>query len=196
MPENNFSGPAPSFITNDNIRYVNLSRNKLTGPVPEYTNRLRLYYINLRNNQLTSFPGFASLPALEYIYLQNNSTMTGTIPDITESASNVRRVYLFNCAFDRYTAGSFAGLTRIDRIFIANNDLSESDLNNIITDLHTLYQNNGMSRVQIDLRGQSNAPNYNPRSEADGGSQVEDTIRTFINTLREAGNWTIIGVDG
>jgi Leucine-rich repeat (LRR) protein len=196
MPENNFSGPAPSFITNDNIRYVNLSRNKLTGPVPEYTNRLRLYYINLRNNQLTSFPGFASLPALEYIYLQNNSTMTGTIPDITESASNVRRVYLFNCAFDRYTAGSFAGLTRIDRIFIANNDLSESDLNNIITDLHTLYQNNGMSRVQIDLRGQSNAPNYNPRSEGDGGSQVEDTIRTFINTLREAGNWTIIGVDG
>lgn len=195
MPENNFSGPVPSFVTNNNIRYVNLSRNKLSGAVPEYSNRLRLYYINLRNNQLTSFPGFSSLPALQYLYLQNNSTLSGTIPNLTESSSNLRRIYLFNCAFDRYTQGSFAGLSRIDRIFMANNDLSESDLNNIITDLHTMYQNFNVTRVQLDLRGQSGAPNYNPRLAGDGGSEVEDTIRTYINTLR-AVNWVITGVDG
>jgi Leucine-rich repeat (LRR) protein len=195
MPENNFSGPVPAFITNDQIRYVNLSKNKLSGPVPEYTNRLRLYYINLRNNQLESFPGFSSLPSLEYLYLQNNSTLSGTIPNLTDSTSNLRRVYLFNCAFDRYTQGSFVGLSRIDRIFMANNDLGESDLNNIIEDLHTLYQNTGVSRVQVDLRAQSGAPNYNPRLAGDGGSEVEDRIRTFINTLRAA-NWIIIGVDG
>lgn len=195
MPENNFSGPVPSFVSNDRIRYVNLSNNKLSGPVPEYTNRLHLYYVNLRNNNLTSFPGFSSMPSLEFVYLQNNSTMTGPIPNLTESASNLKRVYLFNCAFDAYTKGSFSGLSRIDRIFIANNDLGESDLNNIITDLHTLYQDTNISRVQVDLRGQSGAPNYNPRLESEGGTQLEDTIRTYINTLRDA-NWRIIGVDG
>lgn len=195
MPDNNFSGPVPPFLTNNNIRYINLSRNKLTGAVPEYSNRLRLNYINLRNNQLSSFPGFSSLPNLEFLYLQNNSTMSGPIPDLSEPAARLRRVYLFNNSFSSYTSGSFAGLTRIDRIFIANNDLGESDLNNIITDLHSLFQDTNIRSVQVDVRGQSGAPNYNPRLEEDGGTQTEDTIRTFINTLRAAG-WTIIGVDG
>lgn len=195
MPRNNFSGPVPSFVSNNNIRYVNLAVNKLSGGVPEYANRLRLYYINLRNNNLTSFEGFNSLPALRYLYLHNNSSLSGSIPDLSSPSPNLRRVFLFNCSFDGYTRGSFAGLRRIDRINLANNNLGESDLNNIITDLHTVYQNVGMNRVRVNLRGQSGAPNYNPRSSENGGSSVEDRIRSFINTLRDAG-WIINGVDG
>lgn len=195
MPRNNFSGPVPSMVTNDRIRYINLSRNRLTGAIPEFSNRLRLYYINLRNNNLSSFPGFDSLPSLRFLYLHNNSNLTGPIPNLSEPSPNLRRIYLYNCNFTSYKAGSFAGLRRISRIILANNALGESDLNNIITDLHTMYQNTNRGRVRVNLRGQSRAPNYNPRSADNGGSSVEDQIRTYINTLRAAG-WTITGVDG
>jgi len=195
MPRNNFSGTVPSMVTNDRIRYINLSRNKLTSAIPEFSNRLRLYYLNLRNNNLTSFPGFSSLPALRFLYIHNNSNLSGPIPNLSEPSPNLRRFYAYNCDFTSYTSGSFAGLRRIDRIILANNALGESDLNNIITDLHTVYQNTNRNGVRVNLRGQSGAPNYNPRSAANGGSSVEDRIRTFINTLRAAG-WRITGVDG
>ena len=195
MPRNNFSGTVPSMVTNDRIRYINLSRNKLTGSIPEFSNRLRLYYLNLRNNDLETFPGFSSLPRLRYLYIHNNSSLSGPIPNLSEPSPNLRRIYAYNCNFSSYTSGSFAGLRRIDRIILANNALGESDLNNIITDLHTVYQNTNRNGVRVNLRGQSGAPNYNPRSSDDGGSSVEDRIRTFINTLRDAG-WRITGVDG
>jgi hypothetical protein len=195
LPNNNFSGPVPQFTTNDQISSIDLSGNRLSGGVPEYSNRLNLRLINLSNNELSNFVGFNSLPALQYLYLQNNSQLSGSIPNLTDSSSSLRRVYLYNCSFNGYTVGSFVGLTSIQRIDIANNDLTETDLNSIITDLHTLYERTRITRVYVNLRGQSGAPNYNPRSTLDGGNNIENTIRTYIENLR-SGGWSIIGVDG
>lgn len=195
LPNNNFSGPVPQFTSNDQIRTIDLSENRLSGGVPEYSSRLNLRLINLSNNELTNFEGFDSLPSLEFLYLQNNSTLSGSIPNLSGPAPALRRVFLQNCAFDGYTVGSFKSLSRINRIDLANNDLSETDLNAIITDLHTLYENTQITDVYINLRGQSGAPNYNPRSTEDGGNNIENTIRTYIENLR-SGGWSIIGVDG
>lgn len=194
MPENNFTGSVPSMISNSEIRYINLRNNRLSGTIPEFTNRLRLYYINLRNNELTSFPGFDSVPSLRYLYIQNNSSLTGIIPNLSSSSPNLRRIYMHNCSFNGYTSGSFSGLRRLDRINLLNNDLSESNLDQIITDLHTLYQNTGITRVRVNLLGQSGAPNYNPRFTEDEGSSKENEIRGYIETLKAA-NWIISGVD-
>jgi len=120
------------------------------------------------------------------VYLYNN-TISGSIPMLTGQAPNIRRLYIHNNQFNGYTKGSLAGLTRIQIIDISNNQLSESDLNNIIDDLFANYQAAPRSRVRVNLRGQSNAVGYNPSSE---GSPREQDVREKLDFLASRG-WTI-----
>lgn len=186
MPVNNFSGSAPSFAANDRIFYVDLSRNQLTGPVPAFTNKTRMRYLFLYNNQLSSFNGFSNTPVMDFVYLYNNN-ISGSIPMLSGQAPNIRRLYIHNNQFSGYVPESFAGLTRLQILDVSNNDLSESDLNNIIDDLFANYKAAERVNVRVNLRGQSNAVGYNPSSE---GSPREQDVREKLDFLASRG-WSI-----
>jgi Leucine-rich repeat (LRR) protein len=186
MPNNNFSGPVPSFVSNPLIYYVDLSNNQLEGQVPTFENRTRLRYLFLNNNALNSFNGFDNVVSLNFVYLYNNQ-ITGSIPMLSESAPNIYRLYLYNNKFDKYTLGSFAGLTRIQVIDISSNMLYPNDINNIIDDLYANYVAAPRGRVTVNLRGQSNAGGYVPSSI---GSVREQEVREKLNFLASKG-WAI-----
>jgi Leucine-rich repeat (LRR) protein len=186
MPVNNFSGSVPSFSSNDIIFYVDLSNNILTGPVPTFTNKTRLAYVFLNNNQLSSFAGFENTPSLIFVYLQNNNINTA-IPMLSGQTPALQRLYLFNNSFSSYTVGSFANVTRIQIIDISNNNLTETDLNNIVDDLYLNYISAPRRGVNVNLRGQARAVGYNPSAL---GSEREQQIREKIDFLRTRG-WTI-----
>lgn len=189
MPVNNFTGPAPSMSTNRNIRYIDLSSNRLSSAVPTYNNALSLQYVFLNNNQISSFPGFENTPNLIFAYLHNNQII-GNIPMLgnTSKAPNLRQLFLFNNQLSGYTTGSFAGLTRIQRLDVARNALTEFDLNNIVDDLFTNYQNAPRRGVNINLQGQSNAVGYSPSIAAP--TEREKEVAEKIEFLR-ANGWTI-----
>jgi Leucine-rich repeat (LRR) protein len=186
MPVNNFSGSVPSFSTNDIIFYIDLSNNLLTGPVPSFNNKFRLAYVFLNNNQLSSFAGFENTPGMLFIYLQNNN-ITTPIPMLSGQTPGLQRLYLFNNSFSGYTVGSFVGLSRIQIIDISNNNLTESDLNNIIDDLYLNYISAPRRGVNVNLRAQARAVGYSP---SDLGSEREQQIKEKIDFLRARG-WTI-----
>ena len=189
MPVNNFTGIVPSMTSNQRIFYVDLSSNRLTGPVPTYSNRLSLHYVFLNNNQLSAFPGFENTPNLIFAYLHNNQ-ITGNIPMLgdTSKAPNLRQLFLFNNQMNGYTTGSFTGLTRIQRLDVSRNALTEFDLNNIVDDLFTNYQNAPRGGVNINLQSQSAAIGYSPSTAAP--SEREKEVAEKIEFLRSKG-WTI-----
>ena len=186
MRVNAFTGSVPSFVSNDIIFYVHLAYNNLTGPVPNFANKLRFSYLYLYNNQLSSFPGFSNTPRLYHVYLQNNQ-IGGKIPFLSDDAPNITRLYLFNNQFSGYESGSIAGLTRIQRFDVSNNNLATSDLNSIIDDLFKNYEEAPRGGVSINLRSQSRASGYNPSPT---GSVREQEVREKITFLQSRG-WTI-----
>jgi len=186
MPVNNFSGPIPSFVSNDIIFYVDLSSNQLTGPVPTFANKTRITYVFLNNNQLSSFIGFENTTSLNYAYLHNNQ-IAGDIPMLSGQAPNLYRLYLYNNELSGYTVGSFAGLTRIQIIDISNNDLYASDINNIVDDLYINYLAAPRAGVSVNLRSQSNAVGYAPSSL---GSVREQEVREKLDFLASKG-WSV-----
>lgn len=186
MPVNSFVGSVPSFVTNQSIFYVQLAHNNLTGPVPSFDNKLSMTYLFLYNNQLTSFLGFSNTPRLRFVYLQNNS-ISGNIPFLSSDAPNINRLYLFNNQFSGYERGSLADLLRLQIFDISNNNLTTTDLNNIIDDLFKNYENAPRGGVSINLRSQARASGYNP---SPNGSAREQDVREKITFLQQRG-WTI-----
>ena len=186
MPANNFTGPVPSMVTNNNIYYIDLSSNRLTGTVPTYSNRIRLRYVLLHNNRLSSFIGFEGTTNLEYVYLQNN-LLAGDIPMLSGGDKSPRliRFYAFNNQFRGYTLGSFAGLTRLQILDISKNLLSAFDINNIIDDLYENYLAAPRGKVNINLRSQ--AVSYIPSVS---GTPKEAEAANKIEFLRSKG-WTV-----
>lgn len=189
MPVNNFTGPVPSMTTNQGIYYVDLSSNRLTGPVPTYSIRLSLHYVFLSDNQLSSFPGFINTPNMIYAYLHNNQ-IAGRIPMLgaSDKAPNLLHLFLFNNQMNGYTSGSFAGLTRIQRLDVSRNALTTFDLNNIVDDLFTNYQSAPRRGVNVNLHGQSAAVGYSPSTAA--LTEREKEVAEKIDFLRSNG-WTI-----
>lgn len=188
MPVNNFTGPVPSMVSNNNIFYIDLSSNRLTGPVPTFSNRLSLRYLFLHNNNLSLFTGFEGTPNLEYVYLQNNQ-ISGAIPVLgaPEGAPRISRFYAFNNLFNSYTPGSFAELTRLQILDVSKNNLTAFDINNIIDDLYKNYTAAPRGDVNINVRNQTRAPAYVP---SESGSDKEQDVAKKINFLRSKG-WTI-----
>lgn len=188
MPANNFTGPVPTMGTNNAIYYIDLSSNRLTGSVPLFNNRLLLEFVYLNSNQLSSFTGFANAPKLRIVFLQNNQ-ITGNIPMLSESggAPNIQQLFIFNNLFTGYTIGSFAGLTKLQRLDASGNRLRATDINNIIDDLYRNYTAAPRRGVNINIRGQSNAVGYVP---SPSGLQREAEVAEKITFLR-ANGWTI-----
>ena len=151
LHNNAFSGSIPSFTGCNNLYYLRLSDNNFSGEIPGFSNLNSLAYLFLYNNNFTSLGTFSGVGNL-YRFEAHNNNISGPIPDFT-ACSNLYYLILFNNNFTSYTTGSFADLRRIRYIDLANNNLPQQAVNQIVSDMYTNYQTHGSSRrITVNLR--------------------------------------------
>lgn len=183
---NYLSGQIPNFSNCIKLNYLYLNDNAFTGPVPNITTSLSFQYLYASYNQLSSFNKIDSTN-LKVLYLSYNRIPS--IPDM----SNLTRLQEFSLNNQQgvgrvsYTKGSFNGLIAIRTLDISNNNISQSNINQIIKDLNINYNTLPRGNVTINLRGNA-AP-----STATGAavSTPEDDIPAILAKLRLAG-WTVL----
>ena len=151
---NAFSGTIPNFAGNPNIHYVNLQYNQLTGNIPGFRNLNNLRYLYFQNNKLTGITEPGSLPNL-YTYQAPNNLITGQIPDFS-GCTNLRSLTLRNNQLTSYKIGAFATLYKMNFIDLKFNNLSQTDLDNILIDLHSNWDSIKRGGVSINLKNQTN----------------------------------------
>ena len=155
MQSNAFTGTVPNFTGNPNIYYVNLQYNQLSGTIPGFKNLNSLSYLYLQNNNLTAIGEPEALPSLR-TYQAPNNQLGGQIPDFS-GCTNLRSLTLRNNVLTSYKVGAFAKLYRINFIDLKFNNLSQTDLDNILVDLHTNWNAIKRGGVSINLKNQTNS---------------------------------------
>ena len=151
---NAFSGTIPNFTGNPNIYYVNLQYNQLTGTIPGFRNLNNLRYLYFQNNNLTGIAEPESLPNL-LTYQAPNNQIIGQIPDFS-GCTNLRSLTLRNNQITSYKIGAFSKLYKINFIDLKFNNLSQTDLDNILIDLHSNWNSIKRGGVSINLKNQTN----------------------------------------
>ena len=154
MQSNAFSGTIPNFTSNPSIYYVNLQYNQLTGSIPGFKNLNNLRFLYFQNNNLTGISEPDSLPNLR-TYQAPNNQITGQIPDFT-GCPQLRSLTLRNNQLTSYKVGAFAKLYRINFIDLKFNNLTQTDLDNILIDLHSNWKDIKRGGVSINLKNQVN----------------------------------------
>jgi len=154
MQSNAFSGTIPNFASNPSIYYVNLQYNQLTGSIPGFKNLNNLRFLYFQNNNLTGISEPDLLPNLR-IYSAPNNNIGGQIPDFT-GCPQLRSLSLRNNELTSYKVGAFAKLYRINFIDLKFNNLTQTDLDNILIDLHSNWKDVKRGGVSINLKNQIN----------------------------------------
>ena len=155
MQQNAFSGTIPNFTGNPVIYYVNLQYNQLSGSIPGFKDLNNLRYLYFQNNNLTGISEPGSLPNL-YTYQAPNNQITGQIPDFT-GCTNLRSLTLRNNQLTSYKVGAFSKLYRINFIDLKFNNLTQTDLDNILVDLLDNWTSINRGGVSINLKNQTNS---------------------------------------
>ena len=155
MQSNAFTGTIPNFVANPNIHYVNLQYNQLEGTIPGFKNLNNLRYLYFQNNNLTGIGEPESLPNL-YTYQAPNNQLSGQIPDFS-GCTNLRSLTLRNNQLTSYKIGAFAKLYRMNFIDLKFNNLTQTDLDNILVDLVDNWTSINRGGVSINLKNQTNS---------------------------------------
>ena len=190
LESNNFSGTLPNFASNPNIHHVNLQFNAFTGAIPAYANLNNLRYLYVQNNQLSGINEPGLLPSLE-TYQAFNNQITGQIPDFS-GLTNVRSIDISNNQFSSYKVGSFAKLYKVNYINLKFNNLTQTDLDNILIDLHANWESIKRGGVSINLKEQTVD---NPDASNDG-AKVFPTEAGYSKARILVANGWILGIDG
>ena len=153
---NAFTGNCPNFQQQkDHIYYVHLAFNQLSGTIPAFANLSKLYQLRLYNNNFTGIGQFTNLPRLRYFWCHNNQ-ISGQIPDFSECPI-IYYLVMYNNQFTTYKSGSFKSITQIRYLDLGGNSLTQTSVNQIISDLYDNYLTAPRGRVVINLKGGSNA---------------------------------------
>ncbi len=155
MQSNGFTGTVPNFVSNPSIYYVNLQYNQLEGTIPGFKNLNNLRYLYFQNNNLTAIGEPESLPNL-YTYQAPNNQLAGQIPDFS-GCTNLRSLTLRNNLLTSYKVGAFAKLYRMNFIDLKFNNLTQTDLDNILVDLVDNWTSINRGGVSINLKNQTNS---------------------------------------
>lgn len=174
---NGFVGTLPTFASSPNIYYIDLSTNNFTGAV-SFNNRNNLYYIFISNNQLDSFSNsFSGLPNLIYFYASSNK-FNGQIPNLSSICPKIRRFISNNNnpGFSSYISGSFISLPQLQILDLSNNNLSQTDIDNILFDLVSNYSAANRGGVSVNLLGNS-APSSSTDPELYTGAAAKAILQ-------------------
>ena len=190
LESNNFSGNLPNFASNKSIYEVNLKFNAFTGTIPAYNNLNNLRYLYLQNNQLSGMNEPGLLTNLE-TYQAYDNVITGQIPDLT-GLTNVRSIDLSNNQFSSYKIGSLTKLYKMNFLNLKFNHLTQTDLDNILIDLHKNWESIKRGGVSINLKNQT----VNQPGASNNGDLVFPTEAGFSKArILQANGWTI-GISG
>lgn len=176
-PSNGFSGNLPALGSSPNIYYIELSNNNFTGDIG-YNSRGNLQFIFLNGNNLTGFSNqFGSLPRLRYLYCSSNS-FDGTIPNLSTACPSIERFISSNNnpGFSSYIRGSFVALPKLRLLDLSNNNLSQTDIDNILYDLVENYQAANRPGVTVNLLGNT-APSSSTDPEIYTGTQAKTILQ-------------------
>ena len=188
----------PSFAGNPNIKYVDLRDNAFSGNLA-LTNLPQLEEFYISSNQIDAITGWSSLPKLEYLSVSSNPNLGPDLPNFGVGSPNIRNLALDNCNFTNYTAGTFAGATRLRVLDLSNNNLNSSTIDTILTDLISNYNNAPRSGVIINLKENASptvvevqVPTVNTSLDVSqtitvNQSQYLDNGTTVTNTTTTAG---------
>ena len=158
---NAFTGNCPNFQQQkDFIYYVHLGFNKLSGDIPALANLSQLYQLRLYNNNFTGIKKFTNLPRLRYCWFHNNQ-ITGKIPDFSD-CPRLYYLVMYNNQFTTYESGSFKTITQIRYLDVGRNSLTQTSINQIVTDLYDNYLAAPRGSVVINLSGGTNAAPSGP----------------------------------
>ena len=186
MQNNKFSGTIPNFVGNPNIYYVNLQYNQLSGSIPGFKNLNNLRFLYFQNNNLTGITEPGSLPNLR-TYQAPNNQLAGQIPDFS-GCTNLRSLTLRNNLLTSYKVGAFATLYRVNFIDLKFNNLSQTDLDNILIDLHKNWESIKRGGVSINLKNQT----VNDPNSPNNGAQIVPSEAGFKKArILEANGWSI-----
>lgn len=155
MYNNNLTGTIPNFSNSGQLFYVHLNTNAFTGSVPNIANS-SLSYLYLSSNQLSTFN---SIDSVNLIKLHLSFNKITRIPNM----SNLKKLeeFYFNNQSPgvgqrvSYTGGAFSGMTAIRDLNLSNNNLTQGDVDQILTDLDKNYIANPRRGVNVNLRGNS-----------------------------------------
>jgi len=192
MQSNAFTGDVPNFVANPNIYYVNLQYNQLSGIIPGFKNLNNLRTILLQNNNLEAIGEPESLPNL-HTYQAPNNQITGQIPDFS-GCTNLRSLTLRNNQLTSYKVGAFAKLYRMNFIDLKFNNLSQTDLDNILVDLVNNWTSINRGGVSINLKNQANSGDAVGTFTSNGTADGSRTAGTYTIT-DAAGNISGGGAD-
>ena len=173
---NNFTGFCPNFQQQkDFIYYVHLAFNKLSGDIPAFANLSQLYQLRLYNNNFTGINQFINLPRLRYFWCHNNQ-ISGQIPDFSECPI-LYYLVMYNNQFTTYKSGAFKSITQIRYIDLGRNSLTQTSVNQIISDLYDNYLTAPRASVVINL--------------ADGNNAAPSGDALDLITILETNGWDI-----
>ena len=192
MQSNAFTGTIPNFVSNPSIYYVNLQYNQLEGTIPGFKNLNNLRYLYFQNNNLTAIGEPESLPNL-YTYQAPNNQLAGQIPDFS-GCTNLRSLTLRNNQLTSYKVGAFAKLYRMNFIDLKFNNLSQTDLDNILVDLVDNWTSINRGGVSINLKNQLNSGDAVGTFTSNGTADGSRTTGTYTIT-DAAGNISGGGAD-
>ena len=109
-----------------------------------------MYFFNSERNSEPE-----SLPNL-YTYQAPNNQLAGQIPDFS-GCTNLRSLTLRNNLLTSYKVGAFAKLYKINFIDLKFNNLTQTDLDNILVDLLDNWTSINRGGVSINLKNQTNS---------------------------------------
>ena len=108
----------------------------------------------------TGIKKFTNLPRLRYFWFHNNQ-ITGKIPDFSD-CPRLYYLVMYNNQFTTYESGSFKNITQIRYLDVGRNSLTQTSINQIVTDLYDNYLAAPRGSVVINLSGGTNAAPSGP----------------------------------
>jgi Leucine-rich repeat (LRR) protein len=175
---NGFTGTLPAFASSPNIYYIDLSTNQFAGPI-SFSNKSNLQFIFLNNNNLDSFSSsFGGLSNLRQFYASANK-FNGQIPNLSVICPKLQRFISNNNdpGFSSYISGSFINLPQLQILDLSNNNLSQTDIDNILYDLVSNYAAANRGGVTVNLLGNT-APSSSTDPELYTGSVAKGILQT------------------
>ena len=150
----NSGTPLPTFAGNPNIEYIDLSDNNFSGNI-SLSNLSKLKQVYLSSNDLSGITGFNNLNALTYFIIGNNPNLTGNLPNFSTGSPNIQYISINNCDLNSYPTGSLTDATRLRSLDLSNNQINQSNIDQILLDLLDNWDQARRSGVTINLLGNS-----------------------------------------
>ena len=151
--QNQLSGPIPDITGMTSLEYFWVMVNGFTGSFPDISQNTELRLINVGGNNLTgTLPASIEFPSMFRFNVYANS-FTGSIPDCSNTP-NLDYLLADGNSLTDFTGGF---PTALRRIFLNNNNLTETAVDNVLQAVVDANRTTNMSGCVINLGGSGNS---------------------------------------